>query len=140
MDGDPPANRALQRTTLRAAAERVIVSRTKLSMSVHLEQPTLGHVRAFLQAVHRSRLFHRGLVSPPRDRERYREYLARLRHSSHEGYFVCLADGELVGVVNVNEIVRGAFQSAYLGFYAFAPYQGLGHMSAGIRLVMTRAF
>jgi ribosomal-protein-alanine N-acetyltransferase len=43
-------------------------------------------------------------------------------------------------VVNVNEIVRGVFQSAYLGFYAFAPYQGVGYMSEGLRLVIAEAF
>jgi ribosomal-protein-alanine N-acetyltransferase len=63
-----------------------------------------------------------------------------LRRSSHEGYLVCLSDGELAGVVNVNEIVRGVFHSAYLGFYAFTPHQGRGHMTAGLALVITRAF
>jgi [ribosomal protein S5]-alanine N-acetyltransferase len=109
-------------------------------MPVHLETPSLGHARPFLEAVHRSRLLHRGLVSPPRDRDRYREYLARCSRSSHESHFICLSDGELVGVINVSEIVRGVFQSAYLGFYAFAPHQGQGHMSAGLGLVIARAF
>jgi ribosomal-protein-alanine N-acetyltransferase len=79
-------------------------------------------------------------VSPPRTREQYREYLARLRSASHEGYLVRLSDGELAGVVNVSEIVRGLFRSAYLGFYAFAPHQGRGYMSAGVALVIGRAF
>ena len=109
-------------------------------MLVHLESPRLGHLRQFLEASHRSRLCHRGLVSPPRTREQFREYLARVRRSSHEGHFVCLSDGELVGVVNVSEIVRGVFQSAYLGFYGFVPYQGRGHMTAGVGLVISKAF
>jgi len=124
----------------RPAAYRQIVSQTRLFMAVHLETPSLGHARAFLEAVHRSRVLHRGLVSPPRDRNRYREYLARLRRSAHEGHFVCLSNGSLAGVVNVSEIVRGVFQSAYLGFYAFAPHQGQGHMLAGVDLVVARAF
>ncbi len=109
-------------------------------MPVHLETPSPGHAKAFLEAVHRSRSLHRGLVSPPRDRERYREYLDRCSRSTNEGHLVCLADGELVGVINVSEIVRGVFQSAYLGFYAFAPHQGQGHMSAGLGLVIASAF
>lgn len=109
-------------------------------MPVHLETPSLGHARAFLDGVHRSRLLHRGLVLPPRNRERYREYLTRLSRPSHEGHFVCLSDGDLIGVINVSEIVRGVFQSAYLGFYAFAPHQGQGYMSAGLGLVIARAF
>ena len=33
-------------------------------------------------------------------------------------------DDALVGVFNFSEIVRGAFQSAYLGYFAFAPHAG----------------
>ncbi len=28
-----------------------------------------------------------------------------------------MVDNEIAGVINLNEIVRGCFQSAYLGFY-----------------------
>jgi len=83
---------------------------------------------------------HRGLVSPPSSRDLYRGYLARIRRSSHDGYLVCLPEGQLAGVVNVNEIVRGSFQSAYLGFYAFVPHERHGHMFAGVRLAIAQAF
>jgi len=43
-------------------------------------------------------------------------------------------------VINVNEIVRGLFQSAYLGYYAFEPFAGLGYMSEGLTLVIRQAF
>ena len=42
------------------------------------------------------------------------------------------ADDALVGVFNFSEIVRGAFQSAYLGYYAFAPHAGHGYMREGL--------
>src|SRR4029450_9411772 len=46
----------------------------------------------------------------------------------------------LVGVVNISEIVHGAFRSAYLGYYAFVPYAGRGLMKEGLALVITYAF
>jgi len=50
------------------------------------------------------------------------------------------SDGAIVGVVNVSEIVRAAFQSAYLGYYAFRPHAGQGHMTEGLALVLRHAF
>jgi ribosomal-protein-alanine N-acetyltransferase len=108
--------------------------------TICLEPPTLRWADEFLAAVARSRALHRGLVSPPHTRPLFRAYLTRLSKPTHIGHFVCSSTGELVGVVNVNEIVRGAFQSAYLGYYAFAPYDGRGYMRQGIQLVVARAF
>ena len=48
--------------------------------------------------------------------------------------------GDLVGVVNISEIVRGVFRSAYLGYYAFVPHAGRGLMREGLMRVITDAF
>ena len=111
-----------------------------LATSIHLEVPSRRHERAFLRAVKASGPLHRGLVSPPKTPERFRAYLARLRGPSHLGHFVCLAGGDLVGVININEIVRGGFRSGYLGYYAFVPHAGQGYITRGLELVMARAF
>jgi ribosomal-protein-alanine N-acetyltransferase len=113
---------------------------TASPMTIRLEPPSLKWSAQFLSGVERSRDLHRGLVTPPRTREELRRYLARFRRPTHLGHFVCLATNELAGVVNVSEIVRGFFQSAYLGYYAFAPHDGRGHMTEGLRLVIARAF
>ena len=49
-------------------------------------------------------------------------------------------DDALAGVFNFSEIVRGAFQSAYLGYYAFAPLAGEGYMTEGFALALDFAF
>jgi ribosomal-protein-alanine N-acetyltransferase len=49
-------------------------------------------------------------------------------------------DGAILAVVNVSEIVRGALQSAYLGYYAFRPHAGQGYMTEGLALALRHAF
>jgi len=53
---------------------------------------------------------------------------------------VLTREDELAGFININEIVRGAFQSGYLGYASFQPFDGRGYMSAGVRLVLHSAF
>jgi len=111
------------------------------SPRVRLETPSPRWLPVFLAAVKRSRRLHGRWVSPPATPAAFRAYLRRLRRPSQAGYFICL-DGraELVGVVNVSEIVRGALQSAYLGYYAFEPYARRGLMTVGLSLAVKTAF
>jgi ribosomal-protein-alanine N-acetyltransferase len=37
-------------------------------------------------------------------------------------------------------VIRGTFQNAFLGYYAFSPYAGAGLMHEGMRLVLNHAF
>jgi [ribosomal protein S5]-alanine N-acetyltransferase len=95
----------------------------------------------FLRAVRRSRVLHRGWVSPPATSKRYREYLDRERSETHLVFLVWVKRPRcLAGVVNVSEIVRGSFQSAYLGYYVFLPYAGRGLMREGIAKVIRHVF
>jgi ribosomal-protein-alanine N-acetyltransferase len=48
--------------------------------------------------------------------------------------------GDLIGVINISEIVRGPLKSAYLGYFAFEPFAGRGLMTEGLRQVITYAF
>lgn len=48
--------------------------------------------------------------------------------------------GLLVGVVNLNEIVRGIFLSAYLGYYGYPDGAGQGRMTEAVRLAVAHAF
>jgi ribosomal-protein-alanine N-acetyltransferase len=71
----------------------------------------------------------------------YAAWLKRLRPANQEGHLVIDSpSGNLVGVINLSEIVRGSFQSAYLGYYGFASHAGSGRMSAGMKLVLQHAF
>ena len=49
-------------------------------------------------------------------------------------------DGAIAGVYNIGQIFYGPLCSAYLGYYAFAPFAGQGYMREGLQLVLRHAF
>jgi len=117
--------------------------------SVYLRWPRPDDAQAFIAAVRESARLHRNWVQAPSTRTRFAAYLARFSGTesrraataTHVGLLVCrIADGTPVGVFNLSEIVRGAFQSAYMGYYALAPYAGRGYMADGLELTLKFAF
>jgi ribosomal-protein-alanine N-acetyltransferase len=95
----------------------------------------------FVAAVRRSRSLHYPWVCPPNTAKAFAVYLARLASGCHYGFLVVRRDDEqLAGLINLNNVIRGAFQSAFLGYYAFSPLAGQGLMHQGMLLVIRRAF
>ena len=73
--------------------------------------------------------------------EDFQTYLARLSQPVTEGFLVCLRDGgTMAGMVTVDSVIRGRFQSASLSYAAFAPAAGRGYISEGLALVLEYAF
>ena len=105
-----------------------------------LVEPSRKRRDEFLAAVRRSKKLHGRWASPPATVEKFDEYLKRVRKETHLSYWVCTERGELAGVININEIVRGIFCSGYLGYYAFAPQDGRGYMKKGLGAVLSEAF
>lgn len=104
---------------------------------VYLTIPNIDDKEEFLLSVNDSIDFHNPWVQAPRTEEQFERYIGRINFTSHIGFFVkCLANDKLAGVININEILSGAFQSGYLGFYAFKALSGQGLMSEGLSLVM----
>ena len=109
--------------------------------AVDLVVPSLRHEEAFIAAVGRSRDLHGTFVAPPATSGTYRLDIARQQEPRYELRLVVdRARGELAGVVNANEIVRGDAPSALLGYYAFEPFAGTGRMEAGLRAMLREAF
>ena len=109
--------------------------------TVHLRSPRLADEAEFLAAVRLSRRLHSGWVSPPSSPAAFRAYLARAKRDDFRAFFVCRNDtGALVGVLNISQIFYGPFQSAYLGFYAFAGNEAQGLMREGLSLTLRIAF
>ncbi len=109
--------------------------------TVSIGPPTADDREAFLEAVARSKALHGQWISPPVTEAAFAEYLARISHDDHVGFFIRLIEtDEIAGVVNISNIVREPLSSAFFGFYALEPCANQGYMKAGLRLVLERAF
>jgi ribosomal-protein-alanine N-acetyltransferase len=97
---------------------------------------------AFLAMVHASRELHHPWAYPPERSDQFDELMARCARDD----FACLIAeppgeaGAIGGVFTIGQIVRGLFQSAYVGYYASAEYAGQGLMREGLRQVIRHAF
>jgi ribosomal-protein-alanine N-acetyltransferase len=110
-------------------------------MRVMLRSPTAADRDEFLAAMRASRALHRPWLIAPTTREAFGGLLARVDDDRFDPLFACRRDdGAIVGFFNVSEIVRGSFQSAFLGYGAVAAHAGRGYMAEGLRLVLARAF
>lgn len=95
----------------------------------------------FVAAVRASRVLHHPWVDLADTPQRFAALLLRFAAADQLGYVVrhdiC---GSLVGYVSVGNVVRGAFQSATLGYAAFCGHEGRGLMAEGLRAVVDLAF
>jgi [ribosomal protein S5]-alanine N-acetyltransferase len=68
-------------------------------------------------------------------------YLTRAADSSAACRLIWRRSDEvLVGAINLTEIVRGRFQSGYLGYYIGAPYARQGYMTEALQAMLRLAF
>jgi ribosomal-protein-alanine N-acetyltransferase len=100
-----------------------------------------GDRDAFLALARDSRELHRPWTYPPERPEQFDELYSRSRRDD----FVCLVafvpgTEELVGVFTISQIFRGAFQSAYLGYYANQRHAGQGLMREALEQLLDHAF
>lgn len=88
-----------------------------------------------------SRRLHRGWVTPPTDAAAFRRWMVRCRLPTVRCFLVCrVEDDAIAGVFTLSQIVRGVFQSAYLGYYALEPFAAQGYMGEGLQLTLHQAF
>jgi ribosomal-protein-alanine N-acetyltransferase len=110
-------------------------------MDVTASAPSPADMEEFIAAVRQSRSLHHPWIDAPGTPGRFAEYLDRAAASDRASYLIRHRDcGQLVGYVNISNIVRGAFQSGYLGYAAFASHAGRGLMTQGLHAVIDRAF
>nr|WP_202885142.1 GNAT family protein [Actinopolymorpha cephalotaxi] len=95
----------------------------------------------FLDLVSASVDLHHPWMALPSTPERFRAYLARYAEPHEEAVAICVrGSGAIAGVVNLNSIIRGRFQSGSVSYAAFAPTAGRGYLTEGLTLVVRYAF
>jgi len=108
---------------------------------VRLTDPTADDRHEFIDLVEASVGLHRPWTYPPADASSYRRLLERNRA---DNFFALLArrveDEAIVGLFELSDVVRGAFQNAYLGYWVGEPFAGQGYMREGMQLALRFAF
>ena len=96
----------------------------------------------FLALARESRELHRPWTYPPERSDQFDDLYSRSRRDDFACLLACLAEDEraIVGVFTISQIVRGAFQSAYLGYYANQRHAGQGLMREAMEQVLDHAF
>jgi ribosomal-protein-alanine N-acetyltransferase len=108
---------------------------------VHVSEPAADDEHEFVNLMRISARLHRGFVSPPTEPAAFRAFLSHCGTHNSQCYFVRVNENRaIVGLFNLSQIFMGGFRSAYLGYYAGAPFAGQGYMSVGLQLVMRDAF
>ena len=126
-----------QRGTLLASGTRV-----------SLRSPCLEDEEEYLELVRTSQELHRPWEPLPEDSapsptssESFLAWLTGAEDPRTERMLLYRSsDGVIVGRFQLNEIVRGAFHSAYMSYWVGAPFAGQGFMREGMELTLQHAF
>jgi ribosomal-protein-alanine N-acetyltransferase len=95
----------------------------------------------FLALARQSHRLHRPWTYPPERADQFDELYSRSRREDFLCLLACRAEtGAIAGVFTISQIVRGAFQSAYLGYYAHEGHAGQGLMREALDQVLDHAF
>jgi ribosomal-protein-alanine N-acetyltransferase len=108
---------------------------------VGIRRPAVADCGEFVALAQQSLEFLRPWLEPPATRERFYGYLRSRQAPTDDAFLVCEnAGNQIVGVINISCIVRGVFQSAYLGYWIGAPFARQGYMTEAMGLVSQYAF
>ena len=99
------------------------------------------HAKEFALAASKSKSLHRGWAHPPTTTREAAELAKRRQGPDNFGYVVREYEtGKAAGYIEITNIVRGPFQSAYLGYYMFKGYARRGYMKWALGVIIQRAW
>lgn len=112
----------------------------EMQMNIQIREVISADKEKFILAMQRSESLHAPWTTAPKTSNEFEQYIKRIQQPNQKGLLVEINEKDIAGVFNINEIVLGCFQSAYLGFYATIDYAGQGVMSAALKLVLQHIF
>lgn len=116
-------------------------NRLKTGRIVYIRSPDRLDCEEFTRLNRASLRFYRNRVAPITIQERFASYIERCAQPDFEGFFVCRKeDDAIVGSINLSQISRGNFKSAYLDYRVGACFAGRGYMTEALELVLRYAF
>ena len=114
---------------------------------VFLRYPAAADEAAFCRLVQESEAHRRPWVPGPQaegrtDGARWLRFTLQANASGRNAkLLVCrTSDDEILGCMNINEIVRGGFQNAFLGYWIGAPFARQGYGAEALALAVDLAF
>src|SRR5687768_4336009 len=98
-----------------------------LRYKVFLRYPNIEDFAEFTELNKASVDFHKGLASPPKDKDSFDEFIAKNEQTATESFLICSVEtDEIAGSIGLSQIFRGGFQNAYLGYYLGEKFTGKG--------------
>ena len=108
---------------------------------IFLREPRRDDGEVLVRLIRTNHGFLRPWVEAPENLTAYSDWLTHGRKDSQQRLLLCdNEDGSILGYFGLSDIVRGAFQSAYLGYWSFTHCTGRGYMTEGLWLVLRQAF
>ena len=95
----------------------------------------------FLDFTNKNKAYHSPWVSTPKTKKEFDNYLKKYSAIENKSFLVLDSENDaIVGVVNINNIIRGCFQNAFLGYYGNKLYAKSGLMTLGLKKIIAIAF
>lgn len=108
---------------------------------VYIRKVSGSDRKEIIDLAQKSQSLHSPWISPPLTTQMFRLYLRRCKREDSEGIACCLrSTDEIVGIINLNDIVLGSFMSGNLSYYVSAQHGGKGYMTESLNLVVKLAF
>lgn len=108
---------------------------------VFLRPPKIRDLEEFIALNRASVRLHRNLVSPPKYAEEFVAYLKTCREAGSACFLIHqVEERAIIGSINLSQISRGGFQSAYLGYFVGELYSERGYMTEAMQLMLQYAF